>query len=187
MIREMAERWSLGGIAATRDQRARRKIRALTPRILSRLAAGRAPDEAAVQFDRFLTGLPAGVQLFSLFEANLSLLDLVTDICASAPQLAEYLSRNSGVLDAVLDADFWAPLPDRLTLSHELEAALERCADYEAELDGVRAWVKERKFQLGVQVLQGVAGAEEAGAGFSDIAEACLLALKPRVEAEFAR
>jgi glutamate-ammonia-ligase adenylyltransferase len=36
---------------------------------LSRAANG---DEALRQFDGFLKGLPAGVQLFSLFEANLS-------------------------------------------------------------------------------------------------------------------
>ena len=31
-------------------------------------------------------GLPAGVQLFSLFEANPQLLDLLGEICAAAPQ-----------------------------------------------------------------------------------------------------
>lgn len=70
MVREMAERWAAGGVAATRDSRARRKFRALAPEILSRLAKSGDPDDAVLQFDRFLTGLPAGVQLFFAFRSQ---------------------------------------------------------------------------------------------------------------------
>lgn len=51
----------------------------------------RHPEEALSRFDGFLQGLPAGVQLFSLFEANPSLIDLIVDICATAR-----VSRASG-------------------------------------------------------------------------------------------
>lgn len=187
MVREMAERWGGGEIAATRSSRARRKFRILAPEILQRLAKAGDPDDAALQFDRFLSGLPAGVQLFSLFEANPQLLDLLAEICAAAPRLAAYLGRNAAVLDAVLDADFFAPPPPLAALEAELAAALDRAPDYEMRLNAVRAWAKERRFRLGVQVLRGVADEAEAGRGFSDVAEACLRALLPVVEAEFAR
>lgn len=187
MVREMRERWTEGGIAATRDERARRKIAGLIPGILERLATAGSPDEAVIQFDRFLTGLPAGVQLFSLFEANPKLLSLLVEICAAAPALAAYLSRNAGVLDAVLDRAFFEPLPPLEVLSDELNAELADEDDYERVLDGVRRWAKEKRFQLGVQVLRGVADAAEAGQGFSDVAEACLRALLPHVEVNFAR
>ena len=49
----------------------------------------------------FLRGLPAGVQLFSMFEANPQLVELIVDISATAPRLSRYLSRHSAVLDAV--------------------------------------------------------------------------------------
>ncbi|MEM7267900.1 MAG: bifunctional [glutamine synthetase] adenylyltransferase/[glutamine synthetase]-adenylyl-L-tyrosine phosphorylase [Pseudomonadota bacterium] len=187
MIAEMTDRWALGGIAATRDQRARRKIKALTPEILRRLSAARDPDEAAVQFDRFLSGLPAGVQLFSLFEANPQLLDLLSEICAAAPRLADYLSRNAGVIDAMLDADFFEPLPDSNVLTADLSRELSRVDDYETALNVARIWAKEHWFRLGVQVLRGVADGAEAGRGFTAIAEACLVALEPVVEDDFAR
>lgn len=187
MVREMSERWAAGQIAATRDSRARRKFRVLAPAILTRLAEAGDPDDAALQFDRFLSGLPAGVQLFSLFEANPQLLDLLAEICTAAPRLASYLGRNSGVLDAVLDADFFSPLPGGEALSEELAASLLDADDYESVLNGVRVWAKDVRFRLGVQVLRGVADEEEAGRGFSDIAGACLAALLPAVEREFAR
>lgn len=187
MVREMRERWTEGGIAATRDERARRKIAGLIPTILEQLATAGAPDDAVIQFDRFLSGLPAGVQLFSLFEANPKLLSLLSEICAAAPALAGYLSQNASVLDAVLDQSFFEPLPPLSELSDELARSLTDAADYERVLDGVRRWAKEKRFQLGVQVLRGVADEAEAGQGFSDVAEACLRALLPHVEANFAR
>lgn len=188
MVAELADRWALGGVAATRDQRARRKFKALTPVILQKLASSNEPDEAALQFDRFMSGLPAGVQLFSLFEANPQLLDLLVEVCAAAPRLAEHLARNSAVLDAVLDADFFAPMPGCAEMTAELcQAISDDGDDYEAALNTARRWAKEMKFRLGVQVLRGVADGREAGHGFSNIAEACLIALKPVVEADFAR
>ncbi|MEO1612948.1 MAG: glutamine-synthetase adenylyltransferase, partial [Pseudomonadota bacterium] len=187
LIREMVDRWSQGGVAATRDQRARRKFRALAPAVLARLAAAGDPDDAALHFDRFISGLPAGVQLFSLFEANPMLLDLLGEICAASPKLAEYLGRNARVLDAVLDRDFFAPLPGLEALGADLGASLAGTGDYETVLDGVRIWAREQHFRLGVQVLRGVADEREAGRAFTAIAEACLAALKPAVEAEFAR
>ncbi len=47
--------------------------------------------------DGFLAGLPAGVQLFSLFEANPSLIDLIVDIAVDlARALARYLVAQRG-------------------------------------------------------------------------------------------
>lgn len=187
MVRQLTDRWAEGGIAATRDERARRKFRALIPVILEKLSHAGDPDEAVIYFDRFLSGLPAGVQLFSLFEANPQLLDLLAEICAAAPSLAEYLGRNARVLDAVLDASFFAPFPGHEALTAELETQLAVAGDYETALNTCRRWAREKRFQLGVQVLRGVAGGREAGRGFSDIAQSCLTALTPWVEADFAR
>ena len=65
------------------------------------------------QFDRFLSGLPSGVQLFSLFLARPEFLDLLARILGSAPRLSLYLARNPATLDALLDADFLKTLPSR--------------------------------------------------------------------------
>jgi glutamate-ammonia-ligase adenylyltransferase len=179
--------WQAGRVTATRGERARRRFRKLAPLLLERLAAAASPDEAIAEFDRFLSGLPAGVQLFALFEANPQLLDLVAEICAAAPRLAAYLGRHAGVLDAVLDREFFAPLPDVTVLRDDLVGTLGEADDYEAALDLTRRWAHERHFRVGVQVLRGIARAHEAGAAFSAVAEACLAALYPVVVAEFAR
>ncbi len=183
----LIEGWMGGRITATRSERARRRFKGLLPLFLEKLAAAANPDEAIAEFDRFLSGLPAGVQLFALCEANPMLLDLIAEICAAAPRLAAYLGRHSGVLDAVLDRQFFAPLDDGDALTAALRRRLDAASDYEARLDAARRWAKEMRFRVGVQVLRGVARAAEAGQGFSDIAEACLRGLYPHVVAEFAR
>jgi glutamate-ammonia-ligase adenylyltransferase len=57
---------------------------------MAKLAEAAKPDEALIQFDGFLAGLPAGVQLFSLFDANPQLTGLIVDICATAPAQVEH-------------------------------------------------------------------------------------------------
>ncbi|MEO0387805.1 MAG: glutamine-synthetase adenylyltransferase, partial [Pseudomonadota bacterium] len=159
------------GRPALRSDRASRLFQRLEPQIAERLSGAHAPEEALAAFDTFLSGLPAGVQVFSLFDANPPLLDLLVDICARAPRLARYLGRHPGVLDAVLSPQFFAPLGSRQALAAALNADLAGISDFERVLDRVRVWVHERQFQIGVQLLQGLATPDEAGGVYSDIAE----------------
>ncbi len=62
--------WHHGRIRATRSARARELLTKLVPALLAALAASADPDAAFMQFDRFVSNLPAGVQLFSLFLAR---------------------------------------------------------------------------------------------------------------------
>ena len=105
---EITERWLT--YPALRSDRAVEIFKRLKPMLLARLQEAAKPDEALLAFDGFLRGLPAGVQLFSLFEANPQLTRLIVDIAATAPALAQYLGRNSGVLDAVIGGSFFEGL-----------------------------------------------------------------------------
>ncbi len=82
--------WHHGRIRATRSARARELLTKLVPVLLPALAATADPDAAFAQFDRFLTNLPAGVQLFSQFLARPDFLRLIATIVGSAPRLAEH-------------------------------------------------------------------------------------------------
>ena len=87
-----------------RSARARELLTELMPQLLKALAATARSGRGVLAFDRFLNGLPAGVQLFSLFHANPPLLGLVTDILGVAPALADHLARRPSVLESVLSA-----------------------------------------------------------------------------------
>jgi glutamate-ammonia-ligase adenylyltransferase len=171
---------------ALRSERAQAIFRRLRPALLQRLARAAHPQEALVALDGFLAGLPAGVQIFSLFDANPSLVDLVVDIAATAPDLARYLARHSAVFDAVIGGAFFAPWPGAEALSQQLSARLQAVEDYERCLDSARAWQKEWHFRIGVHHLRGLIDADEAGRHYADLAAAVVAALWPRVQAQFA-
>lgn len=172
---------------ALRSQRAVAIFKRVEPEILGRLARAANPAEALRQFDGFLAGLPAGVQLFSLFDANPQLIDLIVDICATAPGLAQYLSHNSAVLDAVIGGDFFAEWPGSGTLAAELSARLDALGDYEARLNAARVWAREWHFRIGVHHLRGLIDASVAGREYAGLAGAVLAGLWPVVVAEFSR
>jgi len=184
-LAEMVDKWR--DLPALRSARAQEIFGRLQPMILARVQAMPDPNATLIQFDRFLAGLPAGVQLFSLFEANPQLIDLLVDICGSAPVLAQYLSRNSKVFDGVIAGTFFAPLGDVDTLSDGLGAALARVSDYEDQLNAARAWMKEQHFRIGTQQLKSMIDAPAAAAHYSDLAEAVLARLFPVVAAQFAK
>ncbi|MCV2868607.1 glutamine-synthetase adenylyltransferase [Defluviimonas sp. WL0002] len=184
-MQQVVEGWR--AYPALRSERAVRIFKRVEPEILSRLERAANPDEALGQFDGFLRGLPAGVQLFSLFESNHQLIDLIVDICSTAPALAAYLSRNAGVLDAVIGGDFFAPWPGLPALRAELAERLAEIPDYERKLDAARRWAKEWHFRIGVHHLRGLIDAQAAGREYAELAEACLGVLWDPCVAEFAR
>ncbi len=177
---------------ALRSDRARAIFRRVQPELLSRMARASHPDEALARFDAFLSGLPAGVQLFSLFEANPQLIELIVDICGTAPGLASYLSRHPAVLDAVLGGSFFAPWPRAEGLQSSLSAALKSALDapgggYEQALDTARRWAHEWHFRIGVHLLRGLIDADEAAVQYADLADAAIAALFPVTVEEFSR
>jgi len=181
---EVTARWLT--YPALRSSRAVEIYKRLRPEIMRRLQEAAKPDEALLQFDGFLAGLPAGVQLFSLFEANPQLTQLIVDIAATAPALARHLSRNAAVFDAVIGGGFFAPWPGPDGLRASLDAALAGVPDYEARLDAARRWMKEWHFRVGVHHLRGLVNATEAGQHYADLAGAVVAGLWPQVVAQFA-
>jgi Glutamine synthetase adenylyltransferase len=179
--------WHHGRIRATRSTRARELLTELTPALLGAMATTAAPDDAFLRFDEFLSRLPAGVPLFSLFHANPSLLELVAEILGNAPALADYMARHSTVLDSVLSASFFEPPPAKAELLRDLDRALDEANDFQEILDVSRRWTNDRKFQIGVQILRNMLSPHEAARAFTELAESVLAVLAPKVAGEFAR
>ena len=168
-----------------RDRRTMELFNRVHPTIFSQLRRSANPSEALSQFDGFLKGLPAGIQLFSLFDANPQLISLLTDICATAPGLASYLSQHSKIFDAVLDGGFFSSFPAAATITGQVLDALGAAQDYEEKLDAARRFAKEQHFRIGVQNLRGLMNCEEAAAAYSELADGVLGGLYPVVVENF--
>ena len=176
--------WHHGRIRAMRSQRARELLTKLIPAILKALGGAADPDVAFKQFDLFLSNLPSGVQLFSLFLARPQFLGLLAKIVGSTPRLATYLARNPAIMDALLDSDFLTSLPPRQKLDARFAQLV--TGSYEEVLDAARRFTREAIFRVGVQIVEGAARADQAGPALTDIAETVIAGLLPRVEDEMA-
>ncbi|WP_051284258.1 bifunctional [glutamine synthetase] adenylyltransferase/[glutamine synthetase]-adenylyl-L-tyrosine phosphorylase [Nisaea denitrificans] len=179
--------WHHGRYRATRSERSRQILTEIAPALLSSFGQAPEPDEAFRRFDRFLEGLPAGVQLFSLFQANPPLLAMLADIMGMAPSLARQLGQHPSLFEGVLTHDPSDRLGDRASLTSELERDLKRATFYEDVLDISRRWINDQRFLVGIQVMQGRVPASRAAICLSDIVDAGISVLLPRVEAEFAK
>lgn len=178
--------WHHGRMAATRSNRARQLLTELMPTLLQTIGTTADPDEAFHNFDHFLHGLPAGVQLFSLFQTHPDLLSLVAEICGSAPLLGQHMQRRPAVLDAVLTPEFFEPLPDAAAQDEALTALLAQARDMQDTLDLARRYASDLTFQAGVHLLRREADPAAAASVLSSLADHTVAAMLSAVHEAFA-
>jgi [glutamine synthetase] adenylyltransferase / [glutamine synthetase]-adenylyl-L-tyrosine phosphorylase len=178
--------WHRGRYRATRSARARELLTELTPSLLRELARTANPDAALMHMDNFLSRLPAGVGVFSLFCANPWLLPLVAEIMGGAPGLAETLSRHPALLDGVLSPTFFDPLPTRAALIADYARVVGPASHLEEALLSARRWTNDHRFQAGAHMLRNATDGERCGPFLADLADVALTDLAGRVEDEFA-
>jgi glutamate-ammonia-ligase adenylyltransferase len=179
--------WHHGRYPAVRSAKARERLTEVQAVLIEALAATANPDAAFAAFDRFLSELPTGVQLFSLLRANPGLLKLVADIMGTAPRLARILSRRRRVLDAVLDPRVMGSLPDPEEIERLVQDDLKEARDIQEVLDRARVIGNEQMFLIGVRILSGIIGASQAGPAYALLAETLIRALQTCTELDFAR
>jgi glutamate-ammonia-ligase adenylyltransferase len=180
--------WHHGHIPATATERGRELFTRLAPRLLDAAQATGSPDTAFNRFGDFFARLSSGVQLQSLFLAQPKLFELVVQVMAFAPRLANTLARRPAAIDAMVDAGFFDPVDiaeDRAVMDRAVRVA--EGSGFEAVMDAVRVVHREQAFRVGVQVMSGSASSEAAGAAFADLADLCLEALAPAALAEVRR
>ena len=178
--------WHYGRYRATRSAEARERLTELTPALLEAFGRTRRADEALIRFDEFLSGLPAGIQLFSLLQSNPALLELLSGIMGAAPRLAAIITRRPHVFDGLLDPALMSELPNKAYLAERLETFMAGAVSYEETLDRLRIFGAEQKFLIGIRLLTGAIDAARAGKAFSDLADLSIDAALQEVIAAFA-
>ncbi|WP_374634266.1 bifunctional [glutamine synthetase] adenylyltransferase/[glutamine synthetase]-adenylyl-L-tyrosine phosphorylase [Ferrovibrio sp.] len=186
-IAAMIRGWHFGRYRAMRSERAREKLTAIMPNLLEAFSRTGSPDTAIQFFDRFLARLPAGVQLFSLLQSNPLVLDIMAELLAAAPHLADTLADNPALFDSLLEYASTPPdyAPERLQAS--LARQLGSARDFQDVLDWTRRWTNELRLQIGIGLLRGNLDGETAGQHLSHVADTVLVELFRHVHAEFAQ
>lgn len=184
---ELVRGWHHGRYRATRSTRSRQYLTELMPALLEALSKTLDPDRALIRLDKFLAGLPAGVQFFATLQANPTLLKIIAEIMGGAPLLAEQLGAHPGLLDAVLDQDFVESFPSVEGFALELAERLHDARDFQDTLDITQRWAEDRRFRMGIAILRAKIDVDETGRALSDIADVVLKTLYPAVVTDLAR
>ncbi|MDR7146447.1 bifunctional [glutamine synthetase] adenylyltransferase/[glutamine synthetase]-adenylyl-L-tyrosine phosphorylase [Rhizobium sp. BE258] len=190
-ISRIIRTWHYGRYRATQSVEARERLTELTPQLLRVFGESKRADEALLRFDSFISGLPSGIQLFSLLGSNPALLSLIVNIMSSAPKLAEVIAAKPHVFDGMLDPGLMAELPTREYLGERLKASLVQARYYEELLDRLRIFAAEQRFLIGIRLLTGAINGAMAARAFTHLAdliiEAALDGVLKEVEAAHGR
>jgi glutamate-ammonia-ligase adenylyltransferase len=128
--------------------------------------------------------MPSAINVFRLLEARPGLVQLVADILSYAPTLADDLGRQSRYLDALIDTSAMHLPGDVSALQDAMQRRIGN-ADYQSTLDIVRDYVGEKRFALGVQLIEGRSDALDIAQAYAHLAEAALETLTTATVAEF--
>ena len=186
-VAETIRGWFHGRIRATASDDARTILARLVPDLLDALSETDDPDESFARFDEFLSRLPPGVQILSLFETHPFLLDLIALIIGKAPSLAADLNDRPRLLETVLSDDFVEPLSELAVLEQSLESELGRATDYQDILDFSRRWAADFQFKTAIQELRGTADDMTCALARTNLADLTIAATVAATQGEFAR
>ncbi|MBT06505.1 MAG: bifunctional [glutamate--ammonia ligase]-adenylyl-L-tyrosine phosphorylase/[glutamate--ammonia-ligase] adenylyltransferase [Rhodospirillaceae bacterium] len=181
----VVRKWHRGELKATRNVRAREILTRIMPSLLLALAQTSDPDTAFIKFDEFLRNLPAGIQLFSLFQASPKLLRVVAEIMGAAPRLSGYLAQRGYLLDALIEEEVSAPVFEKEQLLGSLEEKIEFAIDFQDFLNITRRWSGDIKFLTSVRQLRGALDCLDAGQILSNVADLLIEATLTAVRREF--
>ncbi|ASY62120.1 macromolecule metabolism [Sinorhizobium sojae CCBAU 05684] len=175
-IARIIRTWHYGRYRATQSVEARERLTELTPELLRVFGESRRADDALLRFDQFISGLPAGIQLFSLLGSNPGLLSLIVNIMSSAPRLADIIAAKPHVFDGMLDPGLLAELPTRDHLAPRIANFVAGGRHYEDVLDRLRIIAAEQRFLIGIRLLTGAITGLQAGRAFTDLADLIIAA-----------
>jgi glutamate-ammonia-ligase adenylyltransferase len=156
----------------------------MLPGLLRAIAAGPDPNYAFNRLGDIVERLSSGVNFFRLLEARPVLARLLAKVLAHAPALADQLARRPELFEGLFDASSFAMPPEPPEFAELLANAMAG-NPYDVALDRARRLVNERRFALGVQLIDRRRDPLEVTEGYARVAEGALVALGSAAEAQF--
>jgi len=176
--------WRSGKARSLRSPAAQQAFEAMLPGLLQAIACGADPDHALNRLSDIVERLSSGVNLFRLLEARPPLAQLLAKVLAHAPALADQLGRRPELFEGLFDSSSFAMPPSAQEFAELLTRTMQG-HPYDIGLDRVRRLVNERRFALGVQLIDRRRDPLEVTEGYARVAEGALVALGDAASREF--
>ena len=182
-MRRVSE-WRSGRPRSLRSSAAKRAFEGMLPALLEAIGKSADPMRALNRLSDVVERVPSGVNLYRLLEARPKLTTLVARILAHAPALSDQLARRPELLDTLLDSSCFDPPPPAEEFSQLLERDMAGLP-YDLALDRARRVINERRFALGVQLIDLREDPLAVGEGYARVAEGAIDALGKAAVREF--
>ena len=182
-VRRLGE-WRSGRPRSLRSAAATRAFEGMLPALIEAIGKSADPMRALNRLSDVVERVPSGVNLYRLLDARPALTNLVARILAHAPALSDQLARRPALLDTLLDSTCFEPPPPAEAFARQLEDEM-RGQPYDVAIDRARRLINERRFALGVQLIDLREDPLTVGQGYSRVAEGALIALADAAVAEF--
>jgi glutamate-ammonia-ligase adenylyltransferase len=176
--------WRSGKPRSLRSPAARQAFEGMLPALLPAIAAGAHPDHALNRLSDIVERLSSGVNFFRLLQARPELAQLLATILAHAPALAEQLARRPELFEGLFDESSFSMPPPAGEFAQILRDSMHG-QPYDVALDRARRLVNERRFALGVQLIDRRRDPLEVTEGYARVAEGTLVALADASISEF--
>ena len=183
-IARIVRSWHYGRYPVMRSAKARERLTEIVPLILEAFARTENADQAILAFDKLLSQLPVGLQLFAILKNNPGVLNFISVILGAAPRMADIITRRPRVVDALLEPAFFGQVPTTAELDRRLRQYLREARRYEEVLDRARIFGQEQAVLIGVRVLTGTLSPADAGAAFAGLADILVRALLAGAQSE---
>lgn len=182
-VRRVSE-WRSGRPRSLRSSAAKNAFEAMLPALLAAIGRSEDPMRALNRLSDVVERIPSGVNLYRLLEARSGLTTLLARILAHAPALSDQLARRPELLDTLLDSSCFDPPPPATQFAELLEGEM-KGQPFDVAIDRARRLINERRFALGVQLIDLRESPLAVGEGYARVAEGALNALASAAVAEF--
>ena len=176
--------WRSGKARSLRSPPAQHAFEAMLPGLLQAIATGADPEHALNRLSDIVERLSSGVNFFRLLEARPGLARLFAKVLAHAPTLGDQLARRPELFEGLFDASSFEMPPPAEEFAAVLAGAM-KGHPYDVALDRARRLVNERRFALGVQLIDRHRDPLEVANGYARIAEGAVVALADAAREEF--
>ncbi|MGN6154629.1 MAG: bifunctional [glutamine synthetase] adenylyltransferase/[glutamine synthetase]-adenylyl-L-tyrosine phosphorylase [Sphingomicrobium sp.] len=182
-VRRVAE-WRSGRPRSLRSAAAKQAFEGMLPALLAAIGKSEDPMRALNRLSDVVERVPSGVNLYRLLEARPGLATLLARILAHAPALSDQLARRPELLDSLLDSSCFDPPPAAAEFAQFLDQEM-RGQPFDVAIDRARRLINERRFALGVQLIDLREAPMTVGEGYARVAEGAIDALAEAAVAEF--
>ncbi len=152
-------------------RRCRHFLAAISPDLLSAIAATPDPDSTLTNLTQVSDSLGGKGVLWELFSFNPPSLHLCVRLCGTTPYLSAILTSNPGMIDELMDSLVLDRLPTFMSLEQTLSDLCRGAEDIEPILHSFKS---SQHLRVGVRDILGKEDIEATTGALSHIAEVCI-------------